>query len=865
MSAGSIEAQHESVPSLRARIRSLPLEDRVRLLTGATPWSLHPLEALGLGVLVVSDGPIGVRGVDEESTPSAQLPSPSAVGATWSPDLAGRLGTLVAREAKRKNADVVLAPVVNLQRTPVGGRHFECFSEDPLLTGILASSYVAAAQAEGVGMCVKHFVGNESETDRTTYVARIGERTMREIYLAPFEAVVAEAHVWSVMAAYNRIDDGTQSAPATEHNHLVVDVLKNEWGFDGVVMSDWLATSSTVASANGGLDLVMPGPGGPWEQNLLDAVLDGSVSEDVLDDKVERILLLGMRVGAIGRAVPGIAGPGEPRDDVPADLHSDPATRALLRETVARSTVVLKNDGVLPLNPGALERIALLGPNAVDPFIQGGGSAFVFAPYTSLPEDALRTALPHATITVARGGSARRHAAPIDPAIVSTAAKDAGYELTLLDAAGEPLGETMTVDATDSWNRHIRTDAVTARIRADIRLSSPGRHRLEVGLSGAHTVWFDGDLVSSSTRLATWDVILDSSANHPDGPSGHYTLAAGETRMVRVEAVVQVVDAEGFGTFARFELRHAPDDVDTDTEIAAAVAAAADSDIAIVIVGTNEETESEGWDRSNLDLPGVQNDLVRAVASVNPRTIVVVNAGAPVELPWLDDVAAVLWWWLPGQEAGNGLADALLGVTEPSGRLPWTLPARLEDCPIPNAIPVDGIVDYTEGVHVGHRDWDRLARTPAREFGFGLGYTDWEYPEMSPLGWDGDDFVVDVTVRNTGDRAGREVVQVYLEDPADAENRPLRWLAGFATVDVAAGESARVLVRIGRRLFEIWDIDEQSWVFGPGRYTVNAGRSSRNLPLATSVDVQPPPSTGRADAGSNLPLERTYRSETHRQ
>ncbi|MCX7522998.1 glycoside hydrolase family 3 C-terminal domain-containing protein [Microbacterium sp. STN6] len=821
-------------------IRSLPLVDRVRLLTGATPWALHGLDSLDLAPVVVSDGPIGVRGVDEELTPSAQLPSPSAVAATWNPALAARLGTLVAREARRKNIDVVLAPVVNLQRTPVGGRHFECFSEDPLLTARIATDYVAAAQAEGVGMCVKHFVGNESETDRTNYVARIDERTLREAYLAPFETVVHEGGAWSVMAAYNRVDDGVESAPATEHRHLVVDVLKREWGFDGVVISDWLATGSTVESANGGLDLVMPGPGGPWEQHLLDAVEAGEVSEDVIDEKVERILTLARRVGAIGRPSLPVPGVGDPRGDVPAGLYESAETRALLREAVARSTVVLRNDGTLPLKPAAVHSIALIGPNAVEPFIQGGGSAFVHAPYASLPAEALRDALPDAALTLVRGGSGRRHVPRIDSGMVTTPDGAAGYELALFDVNGAPIGAPAVVDGGEDWNRHVPLEARRARIRARVRLTETGHNRLEVGLSGAHTVRFDGEVVSESSRIASSDVILDSSANHPEGPGRDYEVR--EPVVVEIDADVQVVDAEGYGTFVRFALRHEATALDTDGEIAEAVEAARAADVAIVIVGTNEETESEGWDRTDLDLPARQNELVRRVAEANPRTVVVVNAGGPVELPWLDDVAAVLWWWLPGQEAGNGLADALLGRTEPSGRLPWTLPAHLADCPVPDAVPVNGIVDYAEGVHVGHRGWDRLGRTPAREFGFGLGYTTWDFRELTPVGWQrdarrGDEFVVEVEIANTGERTGRATVQVYLADPADAAHRPVRWLAGFGQADAAPGQATRVRVRIPRRSFETWDVASHSWKFVSGTYRVHAGRSSRDLPLEAIVDM----------------------------
>ncbi len=823
-----------------ADLAAVPLEHKVRLLTGATPWTLHALPELGLRPLVVSDGPIGVRGVDEDDSASAQLPSPSAVAATWDLDLVARLGALVAEEAKRKRSDVVLAPVVNLQRTPVGGRHFECYSEDPYLTGRIASGFIAAVQERGVGMSVKHFVGNESETDRTTYIARIDERTMREVYLAPFELAVREAGVWSVMAAYNQVDDGHLTASSTEHGRLLNELLKGEWGFDGVVVSDWLATSSTVESALGGLDLVMPGPGGPWEEHLLEAVRSGAVPESVIDDKVRRILRLGERVGAIGDTASAPAS-ASASALVDVDLPVAAETRALLREAVARSMVLLRNDDLLPLNPAAVAKVALIGPNAVEPFVQGGGSAFVDAPYLSTPADAIRAALPNATVTVHRGGTGRRHAHPIEPVLVSTPDGLPGYELTLLDADGEAIGAAHAVDPSETWNRHVTDRAKRAHIRAVIRLSTEGIHRVEVGLSGAHRVWFDGELVSQSTTIAGHDVILDSSANHPDGPGRRYAVDATTGPVsVRIDAEIQVVDAAGYGTFVRFALRHEAHDIDAEHEIAEAVEAARVADVAIVVIGTNEETESEGWDRPDLRLPGRQNELVRRVSVANPRTVVIVNAGGPVILPWLDDVAATLWWWLPGQEAGNGLADALLGITEPSGRLPWTLPASEADVPVPHAIPVEGVIDYTEGVDVGHRGWDRLERTPARPFGFGLGYSTFEFGQETIVGWVDGDLVVTVPVTNTGTQQSRANVQLYLEDVTYPVDRPVRWLAGFTLADVAPGHSTVVRIVVPRRAFEVWNVQAHTWEFCAGPYSVRTGASSRDLSDGVTVDMSPP-------------------------
>src|SRR3954468_16827671 len=369
---------------LAGRVAALSLEQKVRLLTGADFWSLYPEPAVGLRRLVVSDGPAGVRGEtwDERDT-SANVPSPTALAATWDEERIERLGRLLAAECRRKGVDVLLAPTVNLHRTPYGGRHFECFSEDPLLTARIGVAYVRGVQAGGVGATVKHFVGNDSETQRMTLDARIGERALRELYLAPFEAIVREGGVWSVMAAYN----GVNGQPMTE-SPLLRDVLQGEWDFDGVVMSDWFATRTTVPSATAALDLVMPGPDGPWGDALIAAGRAGEVDEATLDDKVLRVLRLAARVGALE---------GSPAAAAPELGEAEIA--ATLRRATAAGFVLARNAGaVLPLDGSALERVAVVGPNARDARTLGGGSATVFPPYTVSPLDGLRAALPQAQI-----------------------------------------------------------------------------------------------------------------------------------------------------------------------------------------------------------------------------------------------------------------------------------------------------------------------------------------------------------------------------------------------------------------------------------------------------------------------------------
>ncbi|WP_150251152.1 beta-glucosidase family protein [Nocardiopsis deserti] len=813
---------------LHARVTRLPLEDRVRLLTGRTGWVLHGSPEAGLLPITVSDGPAGVRGTEATQLEhSASTPSPTAVAAAWDTELMERTGRFFAAEARRKDVHVVLAPVLNLHRSPAGGRHFECFSEDPVLTGELGAAFVRALQGEGVGACPKHFIGNETEQERTSYRARIDERTLREVYLPPFEAAL-EAGAWTVMAAYNGVDDGVESESMTDHRRLLTGLLKEELGFDGVVVSDWTAARSTAPSANAGLDLVMPGPSGPWAEGdaLLEAVRSGQVPETVIDDKVVRLLRLASRVGRLDR------------DTAPAVEGED--ERVVLREIGSRGHVLLRNEGgLLPLDTRGVRRVALIGPNAVEAYTQGGGSAHVNAKYLVSPEEGLREALPDGVeLTVVRGGDPRR--------LLPLASRDlvTGLCLDLFDASGAPVG-AQTPDRTAVHADVDDPRAVRAVVTAALRLSEPGVHLVEVGVVGRHTVRVDGEVLSEGGRTASDAEILESRHSHPDGPRTEVRVDGPRT--VRVEVELEVADFGGFGRGVITQLRHLPPGPSAEEEIAEAVRAAEEADTAIVVVGTNDEVESEGYDRPTLALPGRQDELVRRVAAANPRTAVVVNAGAPVLLPWLDEVPAVLWSWFGGHEYGHALADTLTGRSEPTGRLPWTLPRDHADVPVMDTSPHEGVLAYDEGVFVGYRAYDRDGREPHRPFGFGLGYTDWE---ISGALLDGalpervgglltGPVRVTATLANTGARPGRHVVQVYVEPPADGTGpaRPVRTLAAFASVRVASGARTDVHLDIPPRAFAVWDPAAHSWRTPAGVYRLAVGSSSRAIAHRLSFEV----------------------------
>lgn len=828
-------------PSLTARQSAalaalrdqLSLEEKVRLLVGAGLWTTTAVPRIGLREVVVSDGPAGVRGVSEDGVEtSASFPAPSALAATWDVDLADEVGAVFAAEARRHGVDVVLAPQVNLQRTPVGGRHFECYSEDPLLTGAIAVHVVRSAQERGVGMCVKHFVANDSETERTTYVSRVDERTLREVYLAPFEHLVADARAWSVMGAYSGIDDGTTSAPALEHRPLLTGVLKEEWGFDGVVVSDWVATKGVVESVEGGLDLQMPGPDGPWGDGLLEAVRSGAVSEAAIDEKVDRLLLLAQRVGAID----GLPAAGARRDEV-----HDVDVPEVLRRLVGRSMVVLRDDeGALPVAAGDVRRVALIGPNAVAPFVQGGGSAYVRPDRSSTPQDALREAF-GAEVSVHEGAVARLLPPPLDLAgRCTTPDGRPGALIEVLDAEGTVVATHVAAQDWQGWLREPQEDAAAVRIRTTVALAEAGRHEIGVGTVGVHHIVVGGRVLSTGGEVVGAEVILNSSVNAPT-PVVH-VVEVDEPTTVEIDATVQAVHPVGYRSFARAELVHRTPGTSPDELLAAAVEAAAAADLAVVVVGTNEEIESEGYDRTSLALPGTQDQMVKEVLAANPRTIVVINAGAPVLLPWLDEVPCVVWGWLGGQEWPEALGDVLTGRTEPSGRLPWTLPANETDVPVPHAVPADGVVEYHEGVDVGYRSWLRLGRTPAAPFGHGLGWTTWEYDDAYAVVLPDGSLSVGVEVRNTGLRAGREVVQVYVEPPAGSD-RPVRWLGGFTVVHAERRAVAHVQVEVPVSALRTWDPTSSGWVVPAGQYRLGVGRSSADLRRWVDVTL-----TGTPDA-----------------
>ncbi|MFJ8631122.1 glycoside hydrolase family 3 protein [Streptomyces sp. NPDC093568] len=794
-----------------AALARLDLDAKARLLSGQDMWTLPALPGIGLRSLVMSDGPIGVRGVRwTADDPSVALPSPTALAAAWDPDLARRAGTLLAQEARRKGVHVLLAPTVNLHRSPLGGRHFEAYSEDPYLTGTIGAGYVRGVQSGGVGTTVKHFVANDAETDRFTVDNTVSERALRELYLAPFEIIVENAHPWGIMTAYNTVNGTTM----TEHHYLVNEVLRGEWGFDGFNVSDWMAARSTVGAIEGGLDVAMPGPRTVYGEALAQAVRDGEVAEAKVDDAVRNVLRLAARVGILEGAEPVVT-------ELPGTVDGP----ALAREIARRSFVLVRNQGALPLAPNGT--VALIGAAARDARVLGGGSATVFPARIVSPLDGLTAALPEGTLTYAVGA---------DPS-TELAVASKGFELRAVcrNAAGDVIGTGSAPSGQIQWMGSDLPEGVTDEALHTVELTGTftpresGPHTFGIKGLGAFRLTVDGTTYYDDVQRSDKDDPFISFFGAPV-PRAQPELTAGETVEVSLTHVVEFPEGAPMKVVG-FTLAHQEPQRDADELIAEAVEAARAADTAVVVVATTDRVESEGFDRTDLTLPGRQDELVRAVAAANPNTVVVVNSGSPVELPWREDVAAVLLSWFPGQEGGAALADVLTGAHEPGGRLPTTWGA-LSDAPVTEVVPTAGELPYTEGVFIGYRAWEKAGRAPSYPFGHGLGYTEWTYESAEVQG-----ATVTVRLRNSGERAGREVVQVYLAPGEPDAERPARWLAGFAGVEAGPGERAEAVIELPRRAFEMWDETTNSWTFVKGSYEIQVGRSIADRRVTATINV----------------------------
>ena len=800
---------------LSTMLSKLEPGQRAALTAGALPWATVPEPSIGLSSMVLGDGPLGLVSLtfDERET-ALLLPGGIALAATWDQDVVREVGRALGSEAARRGFSGVYAPNLNLLRTGLSGRSFEMWSEDPLLTGTLAAGFVRGVQSQGVAACPKHLVCNDTETERQRMSATVDETTLREVYLRPFEMVL-KAGAWMVMAAYNRLN----GIPCTEQAGLLA-ILKQEWGWDGLVVSDYFALKRTVAPALAGLDLEMPGPAIYFGERLAEAVAAGQVPQDRVDDAVTRLLRLARRTGALV---------GYDRLAAPEEHITAGQAPEVLRAAAAASFTLVRNEGLLPLRPG--QRIAVIGPNAARPCYQGATFGRIRpAGEIVTPWQAIRDRFAAGEV-VYEPGVTQATPETLGAFGVTTPDGEPGVLLEHRTGDGRVLTETR-LDSAFVWfgavpNLGPTTEPGSLRLTAVLTPGRSGYHVLSAGGTGEVSLSVDGLALVSRPAPAPEDVMG--------------TVARAETSAAGIELTAGVpvtvaAQMRADGTRVRaLTVTCLPPPVPDALERAERAAESADA--VILIVGDELMTSRESRDLPSSALPGGQVELVRRVAAANPRTAVVVNAGRPVDAPWADDVAAVLCAWLPGQGFGTALARALAGDDEPAGRLPVTIPRRDEDRPTwGERLDRDLSLDYTATEPTGYRHLQRAGVTPQFAFGHGLGYTTWAY-EAAGLQVTGAaparQVEVTVSVTNTGGRPGREVVQVYVRGPGEADAR----LAGFAAVTAGAGETAEVTVPVGEREFARWDTGAADWSVTPGRHQVLVGRSAAGLTHTLEVSL----------------------------
>ena len=787
----------------------MTLDDKISMVSGEDPWMTHPIPSLGIPGIKVADGPHGVRNGGKGSC----FPTGIGMAATWNPDLVQRVGVALAEETRGKGFDILLGPCVNICRTPLNGRNFEAFGEDPYLASRIAVGYVKGVQSRGIGTSTKHLACNNQERDRFTVDVKVDERVLREIYLPAFEAAVKEADTWTVMTAHNKLNGLYCSA----NDFLVNKILKGEWGFRGFTVSDWGGVHDTVGAANGGQDLEMPGPGVQFDVKLKNAVESGTVSSNTLDDKVRRILRVASLLGKLD--TPSAA---------PAGAVDTPAHRAVARDAARECMTLLKNtNSALPFDARKIKKLAVIGPNADAKNVGGGGSSEVTPFYFVTPLDGIRERCGQGIeVLFERGCSlaGRLDAVPPSALFTSRMLKEPGLRgeyFANKDLSGTPaftrVDPAVDFNWTDGPGEGLATDNQNYSVRWTGVLVAPATADYELG-----TFSDDG-----SRLFVNGELLAGEWSEH--GPQGCWSrripLKKGEIVDLRMEYF-----QGGGGATARLGW------IGGDSGIQKAVAAAVQCDAAVVCIGLSSDFEGEDKDRPDMNLPGDQAHLVESVLAANPRTVVVFIGGSPVVMePWVNQVPAVLCAWYPGQECGHALADVLFGDVNPSGKMPVTFPKRLEDNPSYGNYPgSDGVENYEEGLLVGYRHYDTKNVEPQFPFGHGLSYTEFKYDHLKI---DSRNRVVTFDVKNTGKRAGKEVAQLYIGDPQCSVGRPVRELKAFQKIALAPGERKTVRFQLDDRALSFYDTANRRWTAEPGDFDVLVGSSSRDIRLKGTLTV----------------------------
>ncbi|KAL8293753.1 hypothetical protein RQP46_000454 [Phenoliferia psychrophenolica] len=820
---------------IEALIGSLTLKDKVKLLAGKDFWHFEDVPSAGIPSVRCSDGPNGVRGQRFfAGTPASCFPCATGIAASFDTALVERVGEALGDECVAKGAHILLGPTANMQRSPLGGRGFESFAEDPVLSGMVSAAYIAGLQSKNVSACMKHFVANDQEFERFSADSVVSQRALREIYLEPFRLAMKHAMPDCIMTSYNKLN-GTH---ASENRDLLEGILRKEWGFSGLTMSDWTGTYSVGGAIRAGLDVEMPGPPTMRGAALLRQVGAGKLSVDDIDERVRCVLKIVNK--AIASGIPF---------DAPESSVDTPALRALLRTAAASAIVLLKNSSShLPITSSP-KTIAVIGSNAKVPVPSGGGSASMKSTYTISPLDGITEAAKAigAKVEYSAGASAFRYLPLINPSM-----KSAKVEIFIenpvkgswyTDVAGVfPKADwEAAVDSSDcfmidgvKWED--LGDNPRTRFTAIFTPDLSGPYEFGVASIGGSTLFVDGKLVVENVKnFKAGEQYFGMGSEEQRGTAD---LVAGQEYRVELRQSLELTSSKAtpflpcsafrVGAYPKIGAKEARD---------SAVELAKKSDLAILVVGTNPDWESEGHDRKHIGLPGETDALVAAVLAVNPNTIVVTQSGTPVAMPWIKEASTVVHAFFGGNELGNGLADVLFGHTNPSGKLPLTFPVRLEDNPAFHSFGITtetpGKVVYGEGIYVGYKHYEKMQLAPLFPFGHGLSYTTFSLSKLavSSVSAAGK-FSVTFSIKNTGKVAGSEVAQVYVGAPVvDRIASPVKELKAFKKVTLAPGAETTVKIELEKEAFSYWDESKSSWVAPSGAYKVLVGTGSDQIVL----------------------------------
>jgi len=775
------------------------------------------------------------------STPAKCLPCATALASTWDTELIGEVAAkILAPECKLKAASVLLGPTCNIQRNPLGGRSFESFSEDPHLNGMMAAFYISRLQEEGISACIKHFVGNEQEQERRGSDSIISERALREVYLYPFMLAQKYAKPWSYMTAYNRIN-GTH---CSENPWLLTEVLRKEWGFDGMVMSDWSGTYGVPEAYYAGLDLEMPGTDG-WRQTskVIRTIDAKKLTLDVVKDRARAVLNL---VKKVAKGAPEILD-----GDQKERTHDTAEDRALMRKVASSAIVLLKNENnILPLKADKLKTLAIIGPNAKAAYFAGGGSASLKASYIVTPYEGIVEAVPKGVNLLYTEGCQGHGTTPTLTARDLTTVDDRpgmhGTFYLKRDAHGE-YSEPVEDFVLDDLNA-LMTDTDLFFSQQEWYLVLRGKlhardekttFRFGLTVAGRAKLFVNDELVVDNWA---WGTSRGNGLWDPNGEvTGDFDMQAGVAPALRLEysnlrRSIEADKDDGPSPNAGVRLGGFPV-LDEEEGIRGAVNIAKAADAVILVVGLNGDWESEGYDRKSLDLPRRTDDLVAAVAKANPNTVVITQAGSAFTMPWINSVNALLHTWYLGNETGNAIADVLFGKVNPSGKMSMTFPRRMEDVPsYLNYGNQNGKVSYAEDLFVGYKHYQSRGITPLFPFGFGLSYTTFEYSDLQvlPSSSSDADFTASArfTITNTGTLPGSEVVQLYIALSSGSLLHPRLSLKAFTKVrEIAASKEAKVSLALDKLAVSYFDDSLGKWRADAGEYTVFVGSSSDNLPL----------------------------------